>query len=377
MGINYFISGGLSLALLKPVYLWVIESDGLVKYTYLRYGQAGSEFDYYFSELSIMKYGGEGSRFVQRILHIAELRKKMEPTTTHPGKEETGETENKDMPLRKPHWLKVKIGSGAEYPFVREKIEGSRLHTICQSGACPNMGECWMAGTATFMVLGNICTRSCRFCAVTTGRPLPPDPDEPRRVAESIRDMGLRHAVVTSVDRDDLSDGGAAFWAEVIRTVRKVSPGTTVEVLVPDFKGVEKDIRTVVEASPDIISHNMETVERLSRQVRVQARYDRSLEVLKTMKRLGARRTKSGIMLGLGETEDEILATLSDLRSADVDIVTIGQYLRPTKEHLPVSEYVTPEKFEFYRQQGLRMGFRIVQSAPLVRSSYHAADHVF
>ena len=239
------------------------------------------------------------------------------------------------------------------------------------------MGECWMAGTATFMVLGNICTRSCRFCAVTTGRPLPPDPDEPRRVAESIRDMGLRHAVITSVDRDDLPDGGAAFWAEVIRTVRKVSPGTTVEVLVPDFKGVEKDIRTVVEASPDIISHNMETVERLSRQVRVQARYDRSLEVLKTMKRLGARRTKSGIMLGLGETEDEILATLSDLRSADVDIVTIGQYLRPTKEHLPVSEYVTPEKFEFYRQQGLRMGFRIVQSAPLVRSSYHAADHVF
>lgn len=177
--------------------------------------------------------------------------------------------------------------------------------------------------------------------------------------------------------RDDLPDGGAAFWAEVIRTVRKVSPGTTVEVLVPDFKGVEKDIRTVVEASPDIISHNMETVERLSRQVRVQARYDRSLEVLKTMKRLGARRTKSGIMLGLGETEDEILATLSDLRSADVDIVTIGQYLRPTKEHLPVSEYVTPEKFEFYRQQGLRIGFRIVQSAPLVRSSYHAADHVF
>ena len=239
------------------------------------------------------------------------------------------------------------------------------------------MGECWMAGTATFMVLGNICTRSCRFCAVTTGRPLPPDPDEPRRVAESIRDMGLRHAVITSVDRDDLPDGGAAFWAEVIRTVRKVSPGTTVEVLVPDFKGVEKDIRTVVEASPDIISHNMETVERLSRQVRVQARYDRSLEVLKTMKRLGARRTKSGIMLGLGETEDEILATLSDLRSADVDIVTIGQYLRPTKEHLHVSEYVTPEKFEFYRQQGLRMGFRIVQSAPLVRSSYHAADHVF
>ena len=212
---------------------------------------------------------------------------------------------------------------------------------------------------------------------MTTGRPLPPDPDEPRRVAESIRDMGLRHAVITSVDRDDLPDGGAAFWAEVIRTVRKVSPGTTVEVLVPDFKGVEKDIRTVVEASPDIISHNMETVERLSRQVRVQARYDRSLEVLKTMKRLGARRTKSGIMLGLGETEDEILATLSDLRSADVDIVTIGQYLRPTKEHLPVSEYVTPEKFEFYRQQGLRMGFRIVQSAPLVRSSYHAADHVF
>ena len=278
---------------------------------------------------------------------------------------------------RKPEWLKIKLPRGFKASQVVEMLNERHIHTICSSGMCPNRAECWGNGTATFMLCGAVCTRNCRFCNVTGGKPGPLEPQEIEDIVRSVKELKLKHVVITSVTRDDLPDGGAAFWAEVIRTVRKVSPGTTVEVLVPDFKGVEKDIRTVVEASPDIISHNMETVERLSRQVRVQARYDRSLEVLKTMKRLGARRTKSGIMLGLGETEDEILATLSDLRSADVDIVTIGQYLRPTKEHLPVSEYVTPEKFEFYRQQGLRMGFRIVQSAPLVRSSYHAADHVF
>ena len=278
--------------------------------------------------------------------------------------------------LKKPNWLRVQYNREAVEEVAR-LMKDLKLNTVCKEANCPNLGECYKKHTATFMVMGSACTRNCRFCNVSCAKPQPLDPDEPRHLAEVAKKLALRHVVVTQVTRDDLPDGGAAFWAEVIRTVRKVSPGTTVEVLVPDFKGVEKDIRTVVEASPDIISHNMETVERLSRQVRVQARYDRSLEVLKTMKRLGARRTKSGIMLGLGETEDEILATLSDLRSADVDIVTIGQYLRPTKEHLPVSEYVTPEKFEFYRQQGLRMGFRIVQSAPLVRSSYHAADHVF
>lgn len=279
--------------------------------------------------------------------------------------------------LRKPDWLKVRIGGGENYGEVSGTVARGSLHTICQSGSCPNMGECWRQGTATFMILGDICTRSCRFCAVKTGRPLPPDAEEPRRVADAIREMDLRHAVLTSVDRDDLPDGGAAFWAEVIGTIRKTVPGTTIEALVPDFKGNASDVRTVVNAAPEILSHNIETVERLTPEVRVQARYRRSLDVLRMMKEMGAPRTKSGMMLGLGETQDEILATLSDLREAGVDIVTIGQYLQPTRRHLPVRQYVAPETFVHYRQKALDMGFRYVQSGPLVRSSYHAADHIF
>ena len=281
-----------------------------------------------------------------------------------------------ETPLRKPHWLKVKMSGGESYSSVRKTVEGHGLHTICQSGACPNIGECWRAGTATFMILGNICTRSCRFCAVQTGRPLPVDKSEPEKLAESIRLMNLRHAVITSVDRDDLPDGGASVWAKVIEKVRIVAPKTTIEVLVPDFKGVEKDIKTVVDARPDIISHNMETVERLSREVRVQARYRRSLDVLRMMKENGAKRTKTGIMLGLGETKDEVLQTLQDVRNVGVDVITIGQYLRPTREHLAVVEYVTPEMFDFYALRAKEMGFLFVQSAPLVRSSYHAEMQV-
>ncbi|MDD4819228.1 MAG: lipoyl synthase [Flavobacteriales bacterium] len=284
--------------------------------------------------------------------------------------------EQEKAPLRKPHWLKVKMSGGESYSSVRQTVEGHALHTICQSGSCPNIGECWRAGTATFMILGNICTRSCRFCAVQTGRPLPVDETEPEKIAESIKLMKLRHAVITSVDRDDLPDGGAGIWAKTIQAVRLATPQTTIEVLVPDFKGVEKDIKTVVDARPDIISHNMETVERLTREVRVQARYRRSLSVLEMMKKLGARRTKSGIMLGLGETKEEVLQTLADMRSVSVDVVTIGQYLRPTREHLAVEEYVTPEMFDFYGEQAKKMGFLFVQSAPLVRSSYHAEMQV-
>lgn len=282
----------------------------------------------------------------------------------------------KEKRLRKPEWLKVRLGGGEHYGGVSGTLERGSLHTICRSGSCPNLGECWRAGTATFMILGDICTRSCRFCAVKTGRPLPPDEEEPMRVADAVKEMNLRHAVITSVDRDDLPDGGASFWARVVRVVREVSPGTTLETLVPDFKGRAEDIGTVVEASPEVISHNIETVERLTPEVRVQARYRRSLDVLRLMKEMGAPRTKSGIMLGLGETEDEILATLSDMRSVGVDIVTIGQYLQPTRNHLPVREYVAPETFARYKEQALQMGFRFVQSGPLVRSSYHAADHV-
>lgn len=279
--------------------------------------------------------------------------------------------------LRKPDWLKVRLGAGQGYSGVSGALGRGHLHTICQSGSCPNLGECWRAGTATLMILGDICTRSCRFCAVTTGRPLPPDPDEPMRVARAVREMNLRHAVITSVDRDDLPDGGASLWAETIRAVHATSPGTTIEALVPDFKGCRDDLRTVVKASAEVLSHNIETVRRLTPQVRVQARYERSLEVLHTMKELGAPRTKSGLMLGLGETEQEVLQTLSDLREAGVDIVTIGQYLQPTRKHLPVQQYVHPDLFARYRRDALAMGFRYVQSGPLVRSSYHAAEQVF
>lgn len=277
---------------------------------------------------------------------------------------------------KKPDWLKVKLPIGEEYRKVRGLVTHHKLHTICESGNCPNMGECWGAGTATFMILGNICTRSCGFCAVATGRPLAVDKQEPMRVAESVRLMNVKHCVITSVDRDDLKDGGAAIWVETIRAVRKISPGTTMETLIGDFAGQWNNLQTVIEEKPEVISHNLETVRRLTKQVRVQAKYDRSLEVLRRISETGVR-TKSGIMLGLGEAEDEILQSMEDLVRNGVHILTLGQYLQPTKEHLPVAEFVHPDRFKKYKQIGLQMGFRYVESGPLVRSSYHAEKHLF
>lgn len=278
--------------------------------------------------------------------------------------------------IHKPKWLRVKLPTGDQYKKVRKLVDNYKLHTICESGNCPNMGECWGAGTATFMILGNVCTRSCGFCAVATGRPDPVDWDEPERVARSVRLMKVKHAVITSVDRDDLPDGGSIIWAETIRAIRRISPGTTMETLIPDFKGEKRNIDRVIEAAPEIISHNMETVRRLTRKVRIQAQYDRSLEVLRYIKEQGQKRTKSGIMLGLGESIEEVLETMRDLKSADVDVITLGQYLQPTKKHLPVVRFVTPEEFAFLKEEGLKMGFRYVESGPLVRSSYHAEKHL-
>lgn len=278
---------------------------------------------------------------------------------------------------RKPKWLRVKLPTGENYRSVRGLVDNYKLHTICESGNCPNMGECWGAGTATFMILGNTCTRSCGFCAVSTGRPDPVDWDEPERVARSVKLMKVKHCVITSVDRDDLADGGSIIWAETVNAVRRMSPETTMETLIPDFKGEMHNVDRLIEVAPEIISHNIETVRRLTRQVRIQAKYDRSMEVLAYMKSRGQKRTKSGIMLGLGETEAEVIETLGDLRAADVDIVTIGQYLQPTPKHLPVHEYITPEQFEKYEEIGLEMGFKYVESGPLVRSSYHAEKHLF
>lgn len=278
---------------------------------------------------------------------------------------------------KKPKWLRVKLPTGESYRQVRKLVDNYKLHTICESGNCPNMGECWGAGTATFMILGNVCTRSCGFCSVMTGRPLPVDWDEPERVAQSVKLMGVKHCVITSVDRDDLEDGGSIIWAETVLAVRRMSPTTTMETLIPDFKGEWHNIDRMIDAAPEIISHNLETVRRLTRQVRIQAKYDRSLEVLKYIKDNGQKRTKSGVMLGLGETEDEVLETMRDLRAAEVDILTLGQYLQPTPKHLPVVEFITPEQFEFYKDRGLEMGFKYVESGPLVRSSYHAERHLF
>lgn len=277
---------------------------------------------------------------------------------------------------KKPEWLKVKLPTGEEYRKVRELVSTHKLHTICTSGNCPNMGECWGAGTATFMILGNICTRSCGFCAVATGRPLAVDQDEPERVAESVRLMGVKHCVITSVDRDDLKDGGSTIWAETIRAIRRVSPGTTLETLVPDFQGKWENLQRVIDERPEVISHNMETVRRLTRQVRVQAKYDRSLEALSLISSAGIR-TKSGIMLGLGEKEQELLESMEDLIKAGVSILTLGQYLQPTRSHLPVAEYIHPDTFARYKAIGKEMGFRYVESGPLVRSSYHAEKHLF
>ena len=277
---------------------------------------------------------------------------------------------------KKPSWLKVKLPIGEEYRKVRELVTDNKLHTICESGNCPNMGECWGAGTATFMILGNICTRSCGFCAVATGRPSAVDKNEPMRVANSVKVMGVKHCVVTSVDRDDLKDGGAQIWVETINTIREVSPGTTLETLIPDFQGKWDNLQMVIDVAPEIISHNLETVRRLTKQVRIQAKYDRSLEVLKRVSDAGVR-AKSGVMLGLGETEEEVLETMDDLVKAGVSIMTLGQYLQPTKKHLEVVEFITPEKFNYYKEIGLKKGLKYVESGPLVRSSYHAEKHLF
>jgi lipoyl synthase len=279
-------------------------------------------------------------------------------------------------PERKPSWLRVKLPTGENYRKVRELVTEHKLHTICQSGNCPNMGECWGAGTATFMILGNICTRSCGFCSVATGRPEAVDPFEPARVARSVELMGVKHCVITSVDRDDLKDGGSDIWAKTIRAIRRRCPGTTMETLIPDFQGKWENLAVVVEAAPEILSHNLETVRRLTKQVRIQAKYDRSLEVLMRAKRAGLR-TKSGVMLGLGETDQEVEETMDDLRSVEVDILTLGQYLQPTKEHLPVAEFIHPDRFARFKEIGLAKGFRYVESGPLVRSSYHAEKHMF
>ena len=276
---------------------------------------------------------------------------------------------------RKPDWLRVKLPTGEEYIKVRNIVDKHKLHTICQSGNCPNMGECWGAGTATFMILGNVCTRSCGFCSVFTGKPLPADWDEPMRVANSVKLMRVKHCVITSVDRDDLKDGGSIIWAETIKAIRKESPTTKFETLIPDFMGKWENLQRVIDVKPDIISHNIETVKRLTSQVRIQAKYERSLEVLKRVKEAGIR-TKSGIMVGLGEREEEVLEALDDLRNVNCDVVTIGQYLQPTPKNLPVAEFVHPDQFERYRQVAIAKGFMYVESGPLVRSSYHAEKHV-
>ncbi len=276
----------------------------------------------------------------------------------------------------KPKWLRVTLPTGEKYKQLRGLVDTYNLHTICTSGSCPNMGECWGEGTATFMILGNICTRSCGFCGVKTGRPESVDWTEPEKVARSIKIMKIKHAVLTSVDRDDLKDMGSILWAETIGAVRRMSPSTTLETLIPDFQGITEHLDRIIAAGPEVISHNIETVKRLTREVRIQAKYERSMEVLNYLKNAGARRTKSGIMLGLGETEEEVYETLRDLRANQVDVVTIGQYLQPSKKHLPVKDFISPEQFKKYEEYGLELGFRHVESGPLVRSSYKAHKHV-
>jgi len=278
--------------------------------------------------------------------------------------------------MRKPEWLKVKLPSGKASSDVLKNVTEHELHTICQSGNCPNQAECWGEGTATLMILGNVCTRSCQFCNVETGKPEAVDVMEPYRVAESIKLMGLKHAVITSVDRDDLRDGGAKVWAATIRMIRKHCPGVTMETLIPDFQGKWENLQYIIDAKPEVVSHNIETVKRLTKEVRMQAKYERSLEVLKRLKDGGIKRTKSGIMLGLGETEEEVLEAMDDLRAAGVDVLTIGQYLQPTKKHLAVQDYIHPDMFRKYEMLGLNKGFTFVESGPLVRSSYHAERHV-
>ena len=279
-------------------------------------------------------------------------------------------------PAPKPKWLRVKLPTGKKYTELRGLVDQYNLHTICTSGSCPNMGECWTEGTATFMILGNICTRSCGFCVVKTGRPQDIDWDEPEKVARSIKLMNIKHAVITSVDRDDLKDMGSIMWAETIKAIRRMNPETTLETLIPDFQGETKPLDRIIKVAPEVVSHNMETVRRLTREVRIQAQYDRSLGVLAYLKDQGINRTKSGIMLGLGEREEEVIQTMTDLRQAKVDVVTLGQYLQPSKKHLPVKEFITPDQFKKYETIGLAMGFRHVESGALVRSSYKAQKHI-
>jgi lipoyl synthase len=276
---------------------------------------------------------------------------------------------------RLPVWLRMQRASGENYSRVKHIVSENRLHTICTSGNCPNIGECWNSGTATFMILGDICTRACRFCGVKTGKPLPPDPNEPGRLAESIRKMNLKHCVVTSVDRDDLPDGGAGFWAATIKKIKEVNSGVTIETLIPDFDGKPEDIQKIIDASPDVISHNIETVRRLTPVIRTRAKYDRSLDVIRYISDKGMI-SKSGFMLGLGENEDEIVQTIRDLYESGCRVLTIGQYLQPAFDYMEVADYISPDKFEKYRILSLDMGYSFVESSPLVRSSFHAEKHV-
>ena len=280
-----------------------------------------------------------------------------------------------EQKIKKPDWLRVKLPIGEDYKHVRNLVDTHKLHTICESGNCPNMGECWGEGTATFMILGNICTRSCGFCAVATGRPEAIDWDEPQRVAEAINLMKVKHAVVTSVDRDEIKDGGSIIWYNTIKAIRALNPNTTLETLIPDFKAEAENIQRIIDAAPNVVSHNIETVERLTRQVRIQAKYWRSMETLRILKQ-GGMRTKSGIMLGLGETKEEVIQTMQDLRDSHVDVITIGQYLQPSKKHLQVQRFVHPDEFKELREIGYEMGYDYVESGPLVRSSYHSEKHV-
>lgn len=280
-----------------------------------------------------------------------------------------------EVKKRKPSWLRVKLPVGPEYAKVRRLVDTHKLHTICESGNCPNMGECWGAGTATFMILGNICTRSCTFCAVATGRPTEYDTDEPRRVAEAIKLMGVKHAVITSVNRDELKDRGAEVWYQTVVQTKQISPETTIETLIPDTKGNWEALYRMIDGGQEVVSHNMETVERMYRRVRPQAKYERSLEQLKRIREAG-KRTKSGIMLGVGETKEEVFKAMDDLVANGLLILTLGQYLQPTKMHLEVAEFIHPETFDMYREEGLKRGLKYVESGPLVRSSYHAERHV-
>ncbi len=283
--------------------------------------------------------------------------------------------EKKPEYLRKPDWLKIKLPAKENYAFVKDIVAKHKLHTICSSGNCPNVGECWDAGTATFMILGNICTRACKFCAVETGKPLPPDLNEAQQVAESIQLMGLKHCVITSVDRDDLMDGGASIWADCIRKIKELNPDITIETLIPDFNGIQKHLQLIIDEKPTIISHNLETVERLTPLIRTKAQYQLSLEVIRYISSKGIR-AKSGIMLGLGETDTEVIQVMDDLRECNCSIITIGQYLQPSRQHYPVKEYVVPEKYKMFEELALQKGFLFAECNPLVRSSFHAEKHI-